>query len=337
MLPEIKNYIYQPNRVTNSIYTYSLIQEKLLNAVIFYLQDAVKLSLKGQDYEQLTLWKDFSKESRIIIHIPLREISIPQHYDYVKNALKKLASMIVEIPYIEQETGKPWQKIRGLLSADIPDKSEYSSHIKILIDKDVAELLIKIDQNNLQQPINYTRFIYEIAQGASNKYTPRIYKLLCSWKKKGGFVISLDEFRRWLGIEEKYKEFDNLKKWILLPAQNELYEKADCWFNCKESDFTIRDGKKITHLNFKIITPELIEEEEKRKDYILNLLRTHFSFTDKHIDQIRPIFDKANTTEIIRKISELKNYHLDNINKIGDITGYAIKSLLNQFNSEKLF
>lgn len=336
MLPSLRNYMFQPNRVTNAVYDYSLIQEKIFNAVMFRLQDAIKLSLKGNDYKQLTLFKEFENDNQIKLSIPLKEISIPQHYKYVKDSIKQLASIVVEIPYTDKKTNEKRLKISGLLEADIPVESNRSSSVDIFINKDIAHLLIEIEQNQFGQPVQYTRFIYEIAQNATNKYTSRIYKLICSWRKKGGFTISLEEFKEQLGIESKYKYFNDIKKRILLPVQEELFEKADCWFNCNSNDFITKQGNTVTHLNFKVITPELIEEDSRRKDYALNLLRTHFKFGDRHIEQVKPIFDNASMPKILEKIIQLRTYYSENVTKIGDITSYVITALLNEFGTAKL-
>lgn len=336
-LPSIKNYVMQPNRVTNAVYDYSLIQERLFNAVIFYLQGAIQLSIKGENYEQLELWKNVPKNGYINILIPLREISTPSNYDYVKSALKQLASIVVEIPYFNERTKSNWLRITGLLEANIPEKNDYSSHIEVSIKNDVAKFLIEIEKNANGDPIQYTRFLYQVAQSAKNKYTSRIYKLISSYKKKGGFVMPIEEFRVWCGIKDTHKNFCDIMRYILIPVQKDLFERADCWFNCKAHDFTIRNGKTVTHLNFKVITPDLIEEEKTRKDYILNLLRTHFRFEDKHINEILPIFKLADTNTILRKVQDLNAYYNDNPNKIADIASYTVTSLLTKFCSAKLF
>jgi plasmid replication initiation protein len=331
MLPAIRKFIYQPNRVTNAFYDYSLVQERLFNAVMFYLQDAITVSRKGEDYTQLSLFQEYKETSYIKIRIPLKEIAIPQNYEHVKKSVKQLASIVVEIPYLDKETKEKRIRYAGLFNADVPDEKTRSSYIDIEIDKRVAKMLIEIDQNQFQQPINYTRFIYQIAQNATNKYTSRIYKLICSWRKKGGFTISLDEFREQLGIELKYKYFNDIKKHILKPVQDELFEKADCWFNINSEDFITKQGNTVTHLNFKVITPELIEEDSKRRDYALNLLRTHFKFQDTHIDKIKVIFNNASMADILFKITQLREYYMENVSKINDITGYVITALLNKF------
>jgi hypothetical protein len=74
MLPEIINYIQQPNRVTEASYDYTLVQKKILTAVLYYLQEAIKCRLNGQSYEQLQLFRE-STNDKIHLKIPLRELS----------------------------------------------------------------------------------------------------------------------------------------------------------------------------------------------------------------------------------------------------------------------
>ena len=337
ILPALRDYIIQPNRITNAVYDYNLIQERLFNCVMYYLQEAVQHQLKGESFKQLTIWQ-FSKEnSSIRLLIPLKEISSHQNYDYVKQAIKQLASIVVEVPYYNEEKKAQWLYITGLLKAKIPEINNYSSNVEIYIENEVAKFLIEIEKNANGQPIQYTRYIYQIAQAATNKYTSRIYKKISSYKQKGGFTISIEEFRKWLCIENSHKNFSQIKQKILIPVQEELYEKADCWFNCKVHDFTTKKGKKVTHLNFKIITPDLIELDKQKKDYILNMLRMHFGFEEKHFKQIEPIFSKADNVTILEKIGSLREYCMDNSSKITDITGYTVKALLNKFNCPTLF
>jgi len=337
MLPAFKDYIYQPNRVTNAIYEYSLTQEKVFNAVMYYLQDAIKISRKGEDYTQLALFKDFNDSPFIKFTIPLKELSIPQNYEHVKKAVKKLASIVIEFPYRDEVTKEKYIRYQGLLNANVPVVNNRSSYIQVEIDKRIAKILIDIEQNQFGQPINYTRFLYSIAQSAKNKYTSRIYKLICSWRKKGGFVISLDSFREQMGIDLKYKYYNDIKKHILVPVQEELFEKADCWFNCNSEDFITKQGNTVTHLNFKVITPELIKEDSEKKDYVFYLLRTHFKFEDKHIEQITHIFNKASINDILLKIMQLNDLYSKDASKITDITGYVLKSLLNEFENPLKF
>lgn len=336
LLPVKKDFILQSNRVTDAVYDFSVIQERIFNTIIFNLQSAIKLSFDNKDYGQLSLWKNLNNSRVVTLKIPLKVICTPQNYDKAKKAIEELSSIPVKIPFID-DNNKELYFVGTLFNAYLSKVNDYSSYVDISIDKEAAKWLIEIQKDNHGKPIHWTYFMYQIAQSAKNKYTAKIYKKLCSWRDKGAFRISLDEFRKWLCIDEKYKDFSDIKARILIPVQNELTNKADLWFNCNAKDFITRQGNKVTYLNFKIIKPDLIEAESKLKDQVFYLLRTHFKFENRHIDQIRPIFDNATPSKVLEKLNDLYQYYMNNISNIADITGYAIKSLLNEFCAERLF
>jgi hypothetical protein len=168
-LPIKIDYVVQPNRWTDARYETSLIGQKLLNAIIFNLQDAIQISFNNKDYTQLTLWKDCNSSSKINIKIPLRDISIPQHYDRLKSALKSMVGYVVEIP-----TEKKTIRLDNLLTAEIPETPNYSSVIDIYMEKHVAKWLIEIEKDSSGHPIQWTRFMYQVAQSATTK---RLFKI----------------------------------------------------------------------------------------------------------------------------------------------------------------
>lgn len=328
MLPEVRNYVIQPNRITNAIYNYTLFQERIFTAIMYYLQEPINMSMKNLNYQQLDL---FTSSDKVRINIPLKDISRPEQYKDVKKAIKEMASIVLELPYTTKEK-KERIRVTNLFSADIPAHADYSSFVSIDMEKVVAHKLIEIDKDFSSKPINYTRYIYEIAQNAETKYTSRLYKIISSWKKRGGFIITLDQLKENLGIINKYPSYSDFKRRVLLPAQAELYEKADCWFNCKAKDFEIRDGKAVTHLNFKVITPEFAQEDTKKTDYIKNILRDHYNFTDLDLNEIRPILNSEDISrqDIINKIMQISEY-LSTHHEIVHKKEYVIKSIKNEF------
>src|ERR1035437_4880301 len=136
----------------------------------------------------------------------------------------------------------------------------------------------------------YTNFAYEIAFNAKNKYSARIYQLISRWKDKGGFKMSIDEFRDWLVLGDKYTNFAQLKRRIIDPAYKELYKKADTWFEVAKVE---KEGKAVKYLHFKIITVEELGTFNKKKDQILNMLKMHFGFTADHITKVMPVLMAA--------------------------------------------
>jgi len=331
--PELRTFIYQPNRVTNSSYVYSLIQERLFNAVMYFLQLAIKKRMNGEDYTQLSIFKE-NDTADISLVIPLKEIAKPRQYPYCRESIKQLAGIVVTIPYHDEKRKENRIRYAGLFRADISGEVKRSSKINIDIDRKVARLLIEIDLDPQKRPINYTKYVYEIANKAKNKYTPRIYKMICSWKKKGFYSVSLDDFRNWIGIEDKYKYYRDIKKNILLPVQKELFDKADCWFNCDTKDFAVKSRNQVVQLNFIIYSPESFREEEKIRDYVRYLLKDHFSFKEFHIEQINPVLINTEKIAIIKeKLIYLKQFIEDNPGKVRDRAEYVLAILLKDFDS----
>lgn len=328
LLPEVRNYVIQPNRITNAIYNYTLFQERIFTAIMYYLQEPITYSMKNLNYHQLNL---FTSSDKVRINIPLKDISRPEQYKDVKKAIIEMASIVLEIPYTTKDK-KERLRVTNLFSADIPAHADYSSFVSIDMEKVVAKKLIDIDKDFSAKPINYTRYIYEIAQNAESKYTSRLYKIISSWKKKGAFIITLDQLKESLGIVNKYPSYSDFKRRVLLPAQAELYEKADCWFNCKAKDFEVRDGKTVTHLNFKVITPEFAQEDSKKTEYIKNILKSHFGFSDIDLDVLRPIFNSEDISrqDMINKIMQIAE-HLSIHHEIVHKKEYVLKSLQNEF------
>lgn len=329
---EYWTFIYQPNRVTNAKYKFTLLQEKIFNTVLFFLQEAVLKRMNGEDYTQLNLFKEHNSAT-ITFDIPLNEISkSPQQYTQIKDSLKEMAGIVIVIPYRDRNNAEQRIRIAGLFNVDLDDEYKRTSKVRIIMDKMVARQLIEIDLNREKRPVNFTKFVYQITQSSKNKYAPRIYKMICSWKNKGVYIISIEDFRSWLGIEDKYPYYRDIKKYILQPVQHELYQRADCWFDCESNDFAITKNKKLTHLKFRIITQQDLQMLEMHKDNIKGLLRMHFNFSEDEISKVVPLLNNQDKIPgILQKIIDLKEYISKNRAGIVSPTNYVLKVLLNDY------
>jgi len=84
--------------------------------------------------------------------------------------------------------------------------------VTLLIDKKIAASLVDVQNQG------FTKYLKEVVMKAQNKYTIKIYLLISSWKSKGGFFMSMEEFREYLMIKNKYKYFKDLLKRVIRPA-----------------------------------------------------------------------------------------------------------------------
>lgn len=329
-LPIGETILIQPNNVTNGKFDIetSIYKMKILIRIIAEVQDYIKKEMQGirQDLFQ-------EHNSTIELRIPFSDIAPKQRYADVMDSIESLRQITVKFPSKER---KGYTTHIGLIhSYDVPTVGNgQKKYFFIKIHKEIGSKLITIDKDITGKPINYTKYFYEIAMSFKSSYTILLYLLISSWKKKGGFVISLDDLRDRLGIKPgQYKNYSNFKKIILERAQNEMELKSDCWFNCKASDFEIKKGKKVTMLNFKVINPKLLSELESRKhvliDNIKHLLTNHFEFKTQNIKELQEIIDSTNhNIEFIHeKATFLMQYIKDN--KVSNPINYFLKSFQN--------
>lgn len=325
------DYIIQPNTVTNSINNFGLYEERVFNAIIYQLQEAINLDKNGKNYKQLNLFQ----HDVISIQLPLKDISEPRNYSRVKQVIKRMSLSPVSFTYFNH-LGQSTDFSSGLFSAHVPTEGSSGGKILINIEAVVADLLIKIQKDSKGNPIQYTRYIYQIAQQVKSPYSSKIYKLISSWKKKGGFYISRKDLYKRLGInEDAYRDHYDFMRRVIKPVHKELFEKADCWFNYKARDFIVKEGDssrgKVLGYNFKVITREYEEIVKKKIESITDLLRFHFKFTAEELQEVSVIFsDESKLQKISGKIIELS----DEINTNPDIihkSKYTLKALINDF------
>lgn len=333
-LPEVMTKIYQPNRITQAHLPLTLMQSKIFAYIMLQLQAPIKDIMNGNNHNQLDFFShpDYVK---IPIHLS-RLITDPSNYRHVKQAIKKLASVVVSFPYRNKE-GVGMERITGLIRADIPIEATGSSIVTIEIEKHIAEILTNIEKNNENLPINYTSYYFEIVNHSKSQYTPRLYPYIASWRKKGGFSISMDDLKNLLSISDMYERFYDFKKKVLDPVQKDLCDlNSDCWFNCNLKDFkTVEKGKVI--LNFKVITPDLKRQLEKQDESILTMLK-NYSLNVEQLTVLKGILQTCDLDRnlLFRRISEIDDFiYKNNLNpdkqNIENKANYMFKALLKQF------
>jgi hypothetical protein len=328
--------IYQSNRITNGKFKgFTLIQSRVLVYILKQLQEAIKYDMSNKDWKQLDIFNQDARTAKIVIK--LKEISKPNQYSEVFSAIEQIMKLSI---HIKSTMGNDYEKITNLLdTVETPKKANGESIVIVEIKHEVAKKLIEIDKNIHGQPSHFTKFLYEVAMAASNKYTVKLYMIISSWKSKGGFKTSYKELREKLGIsEEEYTEYTDFKRRVLVPIQKDLEKKSDCWFNCKEHGFEVREGKKVVSLSFKIIVPEMVEEVRMRADNIRSMLRLHFKFNDSHIKGLSFILGDTLTKERVNRINakiiEISEHIRDvrgTKDQVLDIASFMLKSLLNEF------
>jgi hypothetical protein len=229
----------------------NMTQAKVLVKIIQKLQEPILATIQNKHYRenprQLSLFES-QDDKTIQLDFELQEFGIDStHYRDLKADIVQMQQYIVtrDTVYFNKIAGEEMEAEETMpLIASVILPKRYQRYLSLRIDKNVAELLINVGDKG------YTKYWLEIAMSTSSKYTLLIYQLISSWVDKGGFSWTIKRFKEYLGIAEKYSNWNDLNARVIKPAYRELHEKANIWF---EYNIEKKDGVPYK-INVEIIT-----------------------------------------------------------------------------------
>ncbi len=332
----VENYslIRQPYRITMSMWNYSVWQKRILTKIISRLQRDITLLEHGVEFGQLELFKSSDDDTVRLKFLLTDFIKDGNNYAQFKKALNQLRSINVEIARIvlpavkSRKAKKPEEELilTGLIERAVIKK--YARDLTITLHKVTAMELMKV-ANGL------TVFAEDVMYKTNNKYTQKIYEMICQWKDIGVYVLTISKFKELLVLGNCYPEPKELIRRIIRPAEKELKLIGDVFFDLSLT----KNGRVITHLKFIIKTKSSVRNENdyyiRVKEDTIHLLRHHFGFKQPHIEQIEAILGDFNNlpsfcskiTDLSLKLSERKR----NGPPVQNIPAWVIACIKNEF------
>lgn len=89
--------------------------------------------------------------------------------------------------------------------------------------------------------------------------TYSLYQYLCQNLFRGHWITDIIDLKTYMGIDEKYKLFQNFERRVLIPCKMEIEKKTDLRFYYKK----IRIGRQIKKLSFQIVKKSVVEEQQE--------------------------------------------------------------------------
>src|SRR5690554_5403712 len=176
-----------------------------------------------------------------MVRIDTNEVGSNNKLQYLKSA-KDMTKKTFEFEYKNPE-GKN-EEVYGVLVTTVRDVKE-SPYIEITINQWAIPYLLYWGKG-----VGGTVFNKSIALLLRGEYTKRLYKLCKRWEDRGGFTMSLSEFRIMLHLENKYAALKDLRKRVLDPSIQKMKEGADVYF--KYSLEKIGGSRAYNQINFTI-------------------------------------------------------------------------------------
>ena len=329
---EEETWLVQPIAVTMMRHDYSLLQIRILVSVVESLQSILHGILNNARNPQLELFHtdELDEDGKMPVKIPFKSLGVdPNHYAQLKNSLKMLASIPVEIPYKSPE-GRKYTKVTNLCDVYIPEDVHYDKYAVLKLDKGVAERLVSLD-------MGYHRLGKQIVFAVKNRYTQRIYMFIESWLDKGRTVIKTVEFRKMLRLEDNYKKFSDFCRRVLDPAKNELKDLADkgycdCYFEYEKKYDHGQRGGEPDELIFNIfraknaINQQLEEMNKAQRERVARMLIDYFGFTPVNSKKLAQRITADSYPAVANKMQNLiDRFKTDPT--IKDRAAYTFKSL----------
>ncbi len=144
----------------------------------------------------------FQRKQPYTCSIRLGDTAHPKQHREVYKAALQLRKARVKLP---SSISKEYDCIATLFyRAELPQMVAGNSIMYVELFQDAACKLIGIDRTGNGRPGYFTRYLYEVAMNATNKYTYKLYMIIASWKQKGGFRILLEDLKLQMGIAPEY-------------------------------------------------------------------------------------------------------------------------------------
>lgn len=193
---------------------------RILMAIISELQRALRLRItRGNERKGVpeVFLPPKTEQGLRVLTIPVSAFHLGKSNGLrLRECLDELAGIHVRFP----ENGQV-NEFRGLISGY--GFAAYGHSVDVLLREQMVARLLLVEEG-------YTSYSYGAALSISNKYTVRLYWLACSWRNRGGFVLSVEEFRKLMSLGRAYDRIDNIVTHILKPSSAELKAHYPIWF-----------------------------------------------------------------------------------------------------------
>lgn len=168
---------------------------------------------------------------------------------------------------------------------------ENSGIVALSLSSDLTPYLLKLKDQ-------FTAVSVENVMKFTSYYAIRFYEYFKQYEMIGIRTIEIDTIRKFCGVENKLKNYEDLKQRAILPAIKQINDRSDLFVTFEQ----VKESRKVKAINFKIETNlknhKAIMYEDKNPSLYLELEKLGFS--DK---MISTLLAKHPNQEIINAVT----------------------------------
>lgn len=228
----------QDNRLTNARYELTLVEKRVLYIIIKQIRKDFVLNHNGQRnlFDNLVIKMRGSQVTK--------DLDLKPHH--IKEALKQLRQRSFEWQneYDEEDPRHEWFEVGFINYGDWTT----TGLIEVEVSKKILPFFVELADK-------FTEYSALVAISLRSKWSQRFYELCCQWRVAGGFQLEVSKLREMLMLEDSYKRYASLKKYVIEVARKELQElydkgQSDVCFAYSE----LKNGRSVDALKFKVLT-----------------------------------------------------------------------------------
>lgn len=304
------NLIVQSNELIEACYNLELNEQRL----ILFMASQIR---KGDS--------DFR-----VLRIPVKDFAeaFELDHNHIYGDLKKTTKSLTEksITFYDKENKKNYSHVSWLASA---------TYVNGILELEFSE---KLKPYLLDVKGNFSKFSIGEFVKFKGMYSIRLYQMFKQYEKIGYRYYTVEEFRKVLGLDDKYPRYSNLKNKVIAPALTEINKFSNLRIEIDEK----KEGKKVVGLYFGIKKVQVVANEQKSEepkpednskvleDYqvkvVKDMLKGIGEISDK---EVRCILNEAKGD--INKVFEQYMIVLQSNGSIRNVVGFMIDGIRNGY------
>ena len=275
----------------------SLIQQKTFNVFLKIAQSEIMRNQKE--------YQDIVEEERYLFRIPCNNLIKraglgEKNYKKIEKELKKLVQILVEV--VEKENKDNWSAF-SLLESVRKENNKFIFSLNWMIIKAIKEynFFTKLD-------------LIQISK-LSSKYSVKLYELAKRYFEEQNQNIkipkmTIKELRQRTGTLDKYKRTNDLLRFAIDPACEEISEKTDITLTYNK----IKEGRRIAYIDFSVKKKQnLIQSNKSENNNQQNSLKSAESAQKREKHKLDKLYHLLPEEEQIKSNKEtlyklLQNY-----------------------------
>ena len=307
--PGQSDELYQANSVAYIEADLKLNHLRILMAIILHLQGAIRFKVNrpaGWKGMPEVILPPSSTDTRLgkvrILDIPVSDFHMGlNNGGRLRTCLEELSQTRIVFPHSSHYYLDTYP---GLIAGyEFPS---YSKSVRIILPEQMVGRLLLTEEG-------YSHYSHSKALSLNNKYTLRLYWLICSWRNRGGFVITLDNLRKILQLSPSYERYCNITARVLNPSREELRTNFPICFL-----YRLYKRSEGPVLAFKIKVKLASEEETRLRKDAYEFCYRLLSKSGIPLNSFPALFDSVETEDIkpfVNKLTDVVSY----MNEHGEI------------------